>query len=168
MLSHKKILEYHYKNRYEGDFGTDHDEAHCRCWRCGYIRDLERCHVIPKSLGGSNSDPANFVLLCSMCHEEAPDVKDKNAMFEWIKSTKVSHYDYFWKARSAVQYCFDSVCQHGVGKDSISPATHDWVISEIRKMFPFIFIDSPQNQQNILNSVRAAYKWDSYPIPIQS
>ena len=26
-------------------------DTHERCWRCGYKKPLERCHIIPDSLG---------------------------------------------------------------------------------------------------------------------
>ena len=63
------------------------------CWACGYYKPnadaghikhpspyscwdnakwLEKCHIVPHMLGGSN-DVSNFVLLCSRCHKEAPD-----------------------------------------------------------------------------------------------
>ena len=57
-----------------------------RCWCCGHETSrLQKCHIIPKSIGGGNSK-CNIVPLCSLCHDEAPDVKDKKEMFNWIKS----------------------------------------------------------------------------------
>ena len=63
------------------------------CWACGKwesIQDpnadmgtifaswngatfLERCHIVPRMLGGSN-DCSNLVLLCKHCHKQNPDV----------------------------------------------------------------------------------------------
>lgn len=63
--------------------GCDFDEAHDRCWCCGCKSNTERAHMMPESLGGDN-DPANFVLLCTKCHEEAPDVS-KEAMLNWLE-----------------------------------------------------------------------------------
>jgi len=42
--------------------------AGARCERCGSIERLERDHRLPRSLGGSDSDPANKRWLCRPCH----------------------------------------------------------------------------------------------------
>lgn len=42
------------------------------CFICG-LKRVERAHIVPYSLGGSN-EPTNYALLCSMHHEDAPDV----------------------------------------------------------------------------------------------
>ena len=64
-----------------GDWETDWN----MCWCCGQrTSHLQRCHIVPKSLGGT-FEPHNIVPLCGACHDEAPDVIDKNIMFEWIK-----------------------------------------------------------------------------------
>lgn len=61
------------------------------CWTCGYPvetwdnNSLERCHIIPKSLGGANS-PSNIVLMCKVCHDTAPDTSDAEAFAQWAKS----------------------------------------------------------------------------------
>ncbi|MFC9153816.1 HNH endonuclease [Streptomyces bauhiniae] len=49
------------------------------CWQS----PVERAHVIPESLGGSN-DVRNFALLCSRHHREAPDVADAEAFWSWV------------------------------------------------------------------------------------
>lgn len=83
----------------ECDLGSDWAEAHERCWRCGYKRKLQRCHIVPFSLGGSETSD-NIVALCSQCHAEAPDVCDQNEMWDWIKRTRVSLYDTYWTRRA--------------------------------------------------------------------
>lgn len=77
-----------------------------RCWACGFYNThydipgspsdddfhrvwnsakyLERCHLVPDSLGGT-ADVSNLVLLCSYCHEMAPDVQDPDIMLRWIQ-----------------------------------------------------------------------------------
>ncbi|EPW1408059.1 HNH endonuclease, partial [Salmonella enterica subsp. enterica serovar Javiana] len=44
---------------------------------------LERAHIIPHSLGGSN-DVSNYILLCSKCHRESPDIANESALIEWM------------------------------------------------------------------------------------
>lgn len=94
-----EIVQYWESIVYEGDLGTDWCDAHTRCWRCGYKSSLDRCHIIPKSLGGSDGCD-NLVLLCKSCHREAPNCPDSKYMWEWIKQTKVDMYDTFWTIRT--------------------------------------------------------------------
>lgn len=56
-----------------------------RCWCCGARAKLQKCHIIPKALGGSAA-PDNIVPMCARCHDEAPDVADSEALWSWIKS----------------------------------------------------------------------------------
>lgn len=79
----------------ECDLGTDFSEATTNCWRCGYLRKLQKCHIIPKSLGGEDK-PENIIPLCLQCHDEMPDVRDKEEVFKWIKSSHGTIYDTFW------------------------------------------------------------------------
>ncbi|MCD2099630.1 HNH endonuclease signature motif containing protein [Rhodococcus qingshengii] len=46
---------------------------------------LQRCHIVPHALGGSE-DVSNLVMLCKKCHGESPDVSDPEFMIEWVKS----------------------------------------------------------------------------------
>ncbi|WP_210730329.1 HNH endonuclease [Streptomyces sp. S816] len=56
------------------------DEPICLiCWQT----PVERAHVVPESLGGSN-DVRNFALLCPHHHREAPDVADSEAFWSWV------------------------------------------------------------------------------------
>ena len=76
-----------------------------RCWSCGSNRrNLQKCHIVPKSLGGPN-DPSNIVPLCPHCHDEAPDVKDPEVMWTWIATQQnglsglgMGRYEYLWDA----------------------------------------------------------------------
>jgi 5-methylcytosine-specific restriction endonuclease McrA len=44
---------------------------------------LDRCHLVPRSLGGDDL-PSNLVLLCRSCHRDAPNVGDPTYMLRWI------------------------------------------------------------------------------------
>ncbi|KYG76461.1 HNH endonuclease [Roseivirga echinicomitans] len=48
---------------------------------------LERCHVIPKSLGGCSCS-GNIVLLCKRCHKDNPDTNDLLTFKLWIQNRK--------------------------------------------------------------------------------
>lgn len=49
------------------------------CWKT----PVERAHVVPVALGGSN-DVRNFALLCREHHAEAPDVADAESFWSWV------------------------------------------------------------------------------------
>ena len=49
---------------------------------------LERAHIIPRSLGGSNDDPNNFVMLCDRCHPQNPHTKSRAVFMKWLHSVK--------------------------------------------------------------------------------
>ena len=60
------------------------------CFACGMIRRkwgeyLQRAHVVPRALGGTDS-PQNIVLLCDRCHRESPDCTNPRHMHSWIDS----------------------------------------------------------------------------------
>jgi hypothetical protein len=46
---------------------------------------LQRCHIIPRSMGGSN-DASNLVLMCATCHDFAPDTTDPAYFFDWMRA----------------------------------------------------------------------------------
>jgi ribosomal protein L37E len=101
--SHQHIVDYWVSHQDECGLAVDWAEAHERCWRCGYKSSLERCHIIPHSLGGSE-EPENLVLLCRRCHREAPNVADSRFMWIWLCATCVPFYDTYWSIRGAFEF----------------------------------------------------------------
>ena len=108
--SHSKIAGYWESRVYEGDIGIDWaDSPERRCWRCAYLCEskttnrIERCHIIPHSLKGSD-EPCNLVLLCKHCHKEAPNINCKDAMWLWIKKTSVPFYNTWLEIRTNRDY----------------------------------------------------------------
>lgn len=101
----QEIADYWFARVDESDLSVDASEAHERCWRCGCKRGLQRCHIIPDSLGGS-AEPSNLVLLCSRCHLDNPNVVDPEIMWDWIRAYKVPFYDTFWYAQGMREYEF--------------------------------------------------------------
>lgn len=45
---------------------------------------LQRCHIIAKSLGGSD-DVSNLFLMCRECHDLAPNTTSREVFFEWVE-----------------------------------------------------------------------------------
>jgi 5-methylcytosine-specific restriction endonuclease McrA len=102
---HEEIVKYWVSKVSECDLSIDWSEAHERCWRCGYEAGLERCHIVPQSLGGGDI-PENYVLLCNTCHHEAPNINDKEFFWDWLKAHATSFYDTYWTMRSMKEYEF--------------------------------------------------------------
>ena len=88
------------------------------CWACGYnygarfrIKQsdvgsheisrcwdnipLQRCHIIPRSLGGTN-EVTNLFLMCRECHDLAPNTSIPEVFFEWARGQD-------WDARESAK-----------------------------------------------------------------
>lgn len=85
--SKRKIWQYWINNGIQRGLDDSRYENACNfnvCVCCARNSStLERAHIIPHSLGGSN-DVSNFILLCGKCHRESPDVADEHALIEWV------------------------------------------------------------------------------------
>ena len=101
----EQAINYWIKYIDEGDLSVDWAEADTHCWRCGYQRNLERCHIVPDSLGGPDT-PSNIVMLCKRCHADGPNVNDPEIMWDWIRAYKVLFYETFWHSKALKEYQF--------------------------------------------------------------
>ena len=90
-----QAVDYWSKRIDECGLSVDWSEAYTHCWRCGCEKNLERCHIIPDSLGGEDA-PHNIVLLCKRCHVDGPNVTDPEIMWDWIRAYGVPLYETFW------------------------------------------------------------------------
>jgi hypothetical protein len=111
----KQISEYWKINTKisEIDLNFDWCDSDTHCWNCGSNKKnttgktsrLERCHIIPKSLGGID-EPKNYVLLCNICHKEAPNTTNPNDMWDWIISNHlpISLYDVYNIQNALIKY----------------------------------------------------------------
>lgn len=99
----EEIVDYWMHHEEEGGLSVDWAEAHERCWRCGCKRGLQRCHIVPHSLGGEDT-PSNLALLCGRCHLDNPNVADPEIMWDWIRAYGVSFYDTFWNIHGMIEY----------------------------------------------------------------
>ena len=109
MPSRSKIAHYWREKAYQY---FDHlmDWGEPSCWACGTFigsldidvsnseeheifkvwenhNYLQRCHIIPKALGGCNCE-ANVILLCRRCHKSSPDTRDPVHFVNWVKNKK--------------------------------------------------------------------------------
>ena len=56
-----------------------------KIWNSQCVRkELQRCHIIPHSLGGSDTDPGNYFLLCESCHKDSPDTANPKNFLRWF------------------------------------------------------------------------------------
>jgi hypothetical protein len=98
----KWAIAQHWASVPNGDvFAPRLDLENPCCFACGWFSErwksgcgtrkawerarLERAHIIPAGLGGSDG-PGNIILLCTPCHEESPDWFDPWEMAAWIRS----------------------------------------------------------------------------------
>lgn len=100
-----KIVDYWASRIDECDLSIDWSEAEEYCWNCGSPKDLTRCHIIARSLGGQDV-PSNYVVLCRKCHEEAPNVGDPRIMWDWLIAHKASFYKTFFLVEGYREYAF--------------------------------------------------------------
>ena len=101
----EEIIQYWSVRIDESELSVDFSEAHERCWRCGYEIKLERCHIIPHSLGGQDK-AENLVLLCRQCHAEGPNIADPDFFWDWLKAHKATFYDTYWTEKGMREYEF--------------------------------------------------------------
>ena len=99
----KEIVDYWSVRKDETNLSIDWVDAHERCWRCGYKTKLQKCHITPASLGGTDS-PSNLVLLCSRCHREGPNIKNPKFMWIWIHAHATPLYETFWSIRGEKEF----------------------------------------------------------------
>jgi hypothetical protein len=98
-----EIVEYWETRVSETKLSVDFNKAKVRCWRCGYKSKLQKCHIIPDSLGGKDT-PSNLVLLCRRCHIEAPNIDDPEFFWDWLKAQAVPIYNTYWTIRGMKEY----------------------------------------------------------------
>jgi 5-methylcytosine-specific restriction endonuclease McrA len=101
----------HWKDRL-GELGLFVDWGEPSCWACGFHYDdkydvpspqvtlerivqcweripLQKCHIVPKSLGGADTAD-NLFLMCRECHDRAPNTPFPEIFFEWARAQSSS------------------------------------------------------------------------------
>lgn len=86
---------------------------------------LDRCHIVPKSRGGTN-EPSNLVLMCHTCHREAPDTVFPEYLFTWMNNREKSITDDFSER-------FHKACKQ-LGVDDVSGLMTKYAI--IERVYP--------------------------------
>lgn len=70
----------YWSGAYDQEWEEDTWSACVKAWK---RLPLQRCHVVPRALGGSAS-PGNIVLLCRKCHDRAPDTVFPEVFWQWM------------------------------------------------------------------------------------
>ncbi|MNI55233.1 HNH endonuclease [compost metagenome] len=96
---------------------------------------MERCHIIPDSLGGEDK-ASNLVLLCHRCHLENPNVTDPAIMWDWLRAYGTAFYDTFWLLQGIKEYEF-------IYKKSLNEELKERNITDVNK-FSEIFKEQIQ------------------------
>jgi hypothetical protein len=126
----------HLGRGHECGMGADMSEWEERCWCCGRLEDLERCHIVPHSVGGSNH-PSNFVLLCYSCHIDAPNVNDKHEMWRYIYKNRGTFY-FDKEQQDWIDEQLSELIKHTTvhfGQGGINNSTKEWINREMSKRF---------------------------------
>ena len=127
MATVEQIVKYWSFEQDECGLGVDWSEGHQRCWRCGYERNLQKCHIVPKALGGSDG-PDNLVLLCLQCHREAPNSSNPEYMWIWLRANNAPMYDMYWTLRGFHEF------ERMFGRKPFEGAEEDFSREEIEKV----------------------------------
>lgn len=73
---------FHYRDKYDIRRSDASWEKIYRCWD---EIPLQRCHIVPKSLGGTD-ECGNLFLMCRECHDLAPNTNIPEIFFEWARA----------------------------------------------------------------------------------
>ena len=86
------VCGFHYGTKYNVKWPNAGWDNVLRCWN---NIPLQRCHVVPRSLGGTN-DVSNLFLMCCECHDLAPNTSFPEIFFEWARAQD-------WDARESAK-----------------------------------------------------------------
>lgn len=78
---------------YDLEWGVDHEKVFD--WMTAWTiasKKLQRSHIIPVALGGSN-DVSNLVMLCKRCNTNNPHTKDRDWYLNWLVNAKNQQFD---------------------------------------------------------------------------
>ncbi len=73
---------FRYGTRYDIKWSGAGWDKVLRCWN---KIPLQRCHIVPPTLGGTN-DVSNLFLMCRECHDLAPNTSFPEIFFEWARA----------------------------------------------------------------------------------
>ncbi|NPC50973.1 HNH endonuclease [Corallococcus sp. AB032C] len=92
------------------------------CWE---KTPLQRCHIVPRSLGGSD-EPSNLFLMCAECHDLAPNLHAGDLFMKWVENQ--NHGKRLESQLKAAMDSFGMTGQelHGFGGTFVSDEFQQW------------------------------------------
>ena len=95
---------FHYGTKYDIRRSDASWHEILRCWD---KIPLQRCHISPSSLGGTDEE-ANLFLMCRECHDRMPNTSISQIFFEWARAQN-SNVRETAKIRDALDaFCFEN------------------------------------------------------------
>jgi 5-methylcytosine-specific restriction endonuclease McrA len=115
---------FHYGAKYDVRCSTGPWAEVLRCWE---RVPLQRCHIVPRSLGGPDS-PANLFLMCRECHDSQPNSSIPEIFFRWARNQS-SYRRFAARCEDAVRsFCIsDNDEKIRIGECMNSRAFKEWV-----------------------------------------
>ena len=146
----KQIVDWCQENIEECGYPVDGEVMNTHCFRCGYERHTERAHTVHWStlnFDEKYDSPEYYRLLCSECHEEAPNIgQDEyidwpyrhfvkmereciSEMDKWIiesakKFNPHLYYNVYWVFRDKIAEISSKLGTHGF--NGLNQATLEW------------------------------------------
>ena len=69
---------------FDAHAGTENPDFFKKLYALKSVKhSLNRCHIHPNALGGTDS-PENLFLMCENCHVLSPDTTNRTAFFRWV------------------------------------------------------------------------------------
>lgn len=147
---------FDYSSRYHIKWSDAGWDKVLRCWN---KIPLQRCHIVPPSLGGT-SDVSNLFLMCRECHDLAPNTSFSEIFFEWARAQD-------WDARESAKLtaAIDTFAVGGVALEEfsevmISEGFKSWALNRFSLHRPQSNYASVSSRLTPATSVGlAAYYW---------
>ncbi|TWI71861.1 HNH endonuclease [Bradyrhizobium huanghuaihaiense] len=113
---------FHYGFKYDVKRSDASWDQILRCWD---RIPLQRCHIVGRSLGGSD-DVSNLFLLCRECHDRMPNTNIPEIFYEWARAQS-------WSRRED-EKILDAMKAFGV-EDAMAPDLEQVLESEDYKVW---------------------------------
>jgi hypothetical protein len=114
------VCGFRYRSKYDVKRSDASWDEIRRCWD---RVPLQRCHIVARSLGGSD-DVSNLFLMCRECHDRMPNTNMSEIFFEWARAQS-------WNARESTKI-LDAMKAFGI-EEAVFPALEQVLSSEAFK-----------------------------------
>lgn len=126
------VCGFHYDGKYDITRPDASWEAILGCWE---KIPLQRCHITPRSLNGSDS-VENLFLMCRECHDIAPNTNIPEIFFEWARSQNWLKREQAKLNQALETFSMSKRDYRRFVKTMNSPAFHVWVKNKIGFHWP--------------------------------